>query len=99
MKPAPRAKAARHAVRRVLADRAAAADEARAADATVFLTKITVSQRASRANRAGSFPFAWMGWTAGDRALAALCWEARLMNTTVTKQQQEMQRTEHRKLE
>src|SRR6267378_1215242 len=36
-----------------------------AADATVFRTKITVNQRASRANRAGSFPFPWMGWTAG----------------------------------
>jgi cold-inducible RNA-binding protein len=33
-----------------------------AADATVFRTKITVSQRASRANRAGSFPFhGWAG--------------------------------------
>jgi len=43
-----------------------AADAARvAADATVFRTKITVNQRASRANRAGSFPFPWMGWTAG----------------------------------
>jgi len=37
-------------------------NEARAADATVFRMKITVSRRASRANRAGSYPFPWVGW-------------------------------------
>src|SRR5260370_836190 len=98
MKPAQRAKAARHAVRRLLADPAEAADEARAADATVFPTKITVSRRASRANRAGSFPFPWMGWTAGARALAALCCEERLMTTTFQKRQKEMKRIEKRKM-
>src|SRR5258708_22873564 len=98
MKRAPRAKAARHAVRRVLADPAEAADAARVADATVFLTKITVSRRASRANRAGSFPFPWMGWTAGARALAALCCEERLMTTTFQKRQKEINRIENRKM-
>src|SRR5260370_12165720 len=97
MKPAQRAKAARHAVRRVLADRAEAADEARAADATVFLTKITVSQRASRANRAGSFPFPWMGWTAGARALAALCSEESLITTTFPNRPKHITRIETRK--
>ena len=73
-------------------------DAARAADAIVFRTKITVSQRASRANRAGSFPFPWMGWTAGTRALAALCYEERLMTTTFQKRQKEMKRIEKRKM-
>ena len=78
----------------------AAADAVKvaAADATVFPTKITVSQRASRANRAGSFPFPWMGWTAGPRALAALCCEERLMTTTFQKRQKEMKRIEKRKM-
>src|SRR5260370_40578999 len=98
MKPAQRAKAARHAVRRLLADPAEAADEARAADATVFPTKLTVSRRASRANRAGSFPFPWMGWTAGARALAALCCSERLMTTTFQKRQKEMKRIEKRNM-
>src|SRR5260370_18002586 len=98
MKPAQRAKAARHAVRRLLADPAEAADEARAADATVFPTKITVSRRASRANRAGSFPFPWMGWTAGARALAALSCEESLMTTTFLNRQKERKRIEKRKM-
>src|SRR5712692_8299514 len=102
MKRARRAKAARRAVRGVLAGRAEDAgpvvDAARAADATVFRTKITVSRRASRANRAGSFPFPWMGWTAGARALAALCCEERLMATTFQKRQKEMKRIEKRKM-
>src|SRR5216684_2463815 len=99
MKRAPRAKAARHAVPRVSAARAAVADAARvAADATVSQTKITVSRRGSRANRAGSFPFPWMGWTAGTRALAALCCEERLMTTTFQKRQKEMKRIEKRKM-
>src|SRR5713226_10682126 len=97
MKLARRAKAARHAVQGILAARAAA-DAARAADATVFRTKITVSQRASRANRAGSFPCPWMGWTAGARALAALCCKERLMTTTFQKRQKEMKRIEKRKM-
>src|SRR5216684_6896287 len=105
MKRAPRAKAARHAVRRVSAAprtsaaRGAVADAARAAaGATVSQTKITVSRRGSRANRAGSFPFPWMGWTAGTRALAALCCEERLMTTTFQKRQKEMKRIEKRKM-
>src|SRR5713226_7903676 len=101
MKRGPRARAVRRAVRGILAAQAvaeAAADAARAADATVSQTKITVSQRASRANRAGSFPFPWMGWTAGTRALAALCCEERLMTTTFQKRQKEMKRIEKRKM-
>src|SRR5216684_2094293 len=100
MKRAPRVKAARHAVRAILEARAeAVVDAARAAaDATVFPTKITVSPRVSRANRAGSFPFPWMGCTAGTRALAALCCEERLMTTTFQKRQKEMKRIEKRKM-
>src|SRR5467141_134333 len=100
MRRVPRARAVRRAVRRALAARAeAAADAARAAaDATASQTKITVSQRASRANRAGSFPFPWMGWTAGTRALAALCCEVWLMTTTFQKRQKEMKRIEKRKM-
>src|SRR5207253_2139857 len=103
MKRGRRAKVARRAVRRVLGGRAEDAgpvvDAARAADATVFRTKITVNQRASRANRAGRFPFSWMmGWTAGARTLAALCCEERLMTTTFQKRQKEMKRIEKRKM-
>src|SRR6266849_1118076 len=104
MKRAPRAKAAPRAVLRVSAGprtsaaRAAVADVERAAGATVSQTKITVSRRGSRANRAGSFPFPWMGWTAGTRALAALCCEERLMTTTFQKRQKEMKRIEKRKM-
>src|SRR5258708_8207107 len=97
MKRVRRAKGAGHAVRRVLAA-GAVAGAARAADATVFRTKITVSQRASRANRAGSFPFSWMGWTAGARALAAPCCKEGLMATTFQKRQKEMKRIEKRKM-
>src|SRR6266849_2046250 len=97
MKRARRAKAAGHAVQGILAARAAA-DAARAADASVFRTKITVSRRASRANRAGSFPFPWIGWTAGARALAAPCCKERLMATTFQKRQKEMKRIEKRKM-
>src|SRR6266436_3367558 len=105
MKRAPRAKVAPRAVPRVSAvprtsaARAAVADAARvAADAPVSQTKITVSRRGSRANRAGSLPFPWMGWTAGTRALAALCCEERLMTTTFQKRQKEMKRIEKRKM-
>src|SRR5260370_16780515 len=98
MRPAQGAKGARHAVRRLWANPAEEADEARAADATVCPTKITVSRRGSRANRAGSFPFPWMGWTAGTRALAAHCCEERLMTTTFQKRQKEMKRIEKRKM-
>src|SRR6266852_4377934 len=100
MKRGRRAKAARHAVPEILADRAeeAAGDAARAADATASRTKITVSRRGSRASHAGSFPFPWMGWTAGTRALAALCCEERLMTTTFQKRQKEMKRIEKRKM-
>src|SRR5690242_14822321 len=105
MKRARRAKAARHAAprvsaaRRITAAQAEVADAARgAADATVSRTKITASPRVSRANRAGSFPFPWMGCTAGTRALAALCCEERLMTTTFQKRQKEMKRIEKRKM-
>src|SRR3981189_1398421 len=99
MKRVQSAKAGVPAGRRVLAVRAeAAADAARAADASVFRTKITVSRRASRANRAGSYPFPWMGWTAGARALAALCCEERLMTTTCQERPKEMKRIEKRKM-
>src|SRR2546421_13047368 len=98
MKRARRAKAARREVQGILAAREEAGDAARAADETVFRTKITVSRRASRANRAGSFPFPWMGWTAGTRALAALCCKERLMTTTFQKRQKEMKRIEKRKM-
>src|SRR5216684_1130443 len=97
MKRARRAKAAGHAVQGILAARAAG-DAARAGDATVFRTKITVNQRASRANRAGSFPFPWMGGTAGATALAAPCCEEGLMATTFQKRQKEMKRIEKRKM-
>jgi hypothetical protein len=39
-----------------------------------------------------------MGWTAGTRALAALCCEERLMTTTFQKRQKEMKRIEKRKM-
>src|SRR5258708_1866572 len=93
------AKAARRGVHGIWADRAEeAADAARAADATASQTKITVSQRGSRASRVGSFPFPWMGWTAGTRTLAALCCEERHMTTTFQKRQKEMKRIEKRKM-
>src|SRR5205823_10447968 len=58
MKRVPRAKEVRRAARAILVARAVAeADAARAEVAIVFQTKITASRRASRANRAGSFPF------------------------------------------
>src|SRR6266403_1106369 len=106
MKRDQRAKAARHAAPRVsaaaariTAARAEAEAAARgAADETVSRTKITASPRVSRANRAGSFPFPWMGCTAGTRALAALCCEERLMTTTFQKRQKEMKRIEKRKM-
>jgi len=99
MKRGRRAKAAHHVVRGILADRAeAAVDAARAEDGTASQTKITVSQRGSRASHAGSFPFPWIGWTAGTRALAALCCEERLMTTTFQKRQKEMKRIEKRKM-
>src|SRR5712671_246933 len=100
MKRGRRAKAGRRGVHGILADRAEeAADAARAAaDATVSRTKITVSRRGSLANLAGSFPFPWMGWTAGTRARAALCCEERLMTTTFQKRQKEMKRIEKRKM-
>src|ERR1700676_1107021 len=106
MKRVPRVKAARRAVPRALAARritavvrACAVDAARvAADATASRTKITVSLLDNRANRAGSFPFPWMGCTAGTRARAALCCEERLMTTTFQKRQKEMKRIEKRKM-
>src|SRR6267143_947858 len=97
MKRARRAKAGRRGVHGTLAARAEA-DAERAGDATVFRTRITVSLRGSRANRAGSFPFPWMGCTAGTRALAALCCEEGLMTTTFQKRQKEMKRIEKRKM-
>src|SRR5207249_5932424 len=57
MKRARRAKADRRVVRAILAAQAVEADVARAEDATVFQTRITVSRRGSDANRAGSFRF------------------------------------------
>src|SRR5207245_9217857 len=100
MKRGRRAKAARHAVRAILVDRAEeAADAARAAGATASQTKITVSRRGSRASRAGSFPFPWMGWTPGTRALAALCWAERLVATTFQKPQTERKATQKRKMQ
>src|SRR5713101_7416084 len=77
MKRGRRAKAARHGVRGILADRAeeAAGDAARAAGATASQTKITVSRRGNRASHAGSFPFPWMGWTArGQGPRRTLLW-------------------------
>src|SRR4029077_12768389 len=75
-----------------------AGDAARVVGATASQTKITVSRRGSRASRAGSFPFPSIGWTAGTRALAALCCEERLMTTTFQKRQKEMKRIEKRKM-
>src|SRR5260370_26497511 len=100
MKRGRRAKAARPAVPEILADRAeeAAGDAAKAADATASRTKITVSLRGSRASHAGSFPFPWIGWAAGTKALAALWFEERLITTTSQKRQKEMKRIENRQM-
>src|SRR6267142_3503621 len=99
MKRGRRAKEARREGHGTLADHAEEADAARAAEgATASRTKITASLRGSRANRAGNFPFPWIGWTAGARALAALCCEEKLMTTTFQKRQKEMKRIEKRKM-
>src|SRR5260370_3604216 len=99
MKRGGRARGARRGVHGILADRAEeAADAARPADANASQTKITVSQRGSRASRVGSFPFPWMGSTAGTTTLAALCCEERHLTTTFQKRQTSIERIETRKM-
>src|SRR5260370_183118 len=99
MKRGRRAKAACRGVHGIVGERAGeGGDGARGGDATGSQRKITVSQRGSRASRVGSFPFPWMGWTAGTRTLAALCCEERHMTTTFQKRQKEMKRIEKPKM-